>query len=41
MYGYRDPLRSCRYIGGTAQLFFWRLVKGFALVIFILWLFAQ
>ena len=41
MFGYRDPLRSCKYVGGTAQSFFWRMWKGVAVVIFILYVLGQ
>jgi len=37
MYGYRSPLRSCKYVGGTAQSFFWRLVKVVGIVLLILY----
>jgi hypothetical protein len=31
MFGYRSPLRRCRYVGGTAQSFVWSVVKFLAI----------
>ena len=41
MFGYRDPLRSCKYVGGTAQSFFWKMWKWVGIIVFLCWLFSQ
>ena len=37
MFGYYDPLRSCRYVGGTMQSFCWKILKWFAVFILLIY----
>lgn len=41
MFGYRSPLRECKYVGGKAQTFFWKGWKLFFLILFILYVLGK
>jgi len=41
MFGYRDPLRQMRGVGGKAQSFFWKGWKWVGIIVFLLWILSQ